>query len=555
MSGPSKINILQRTADFAVAICALVIASCTLVIGYRGLSPLPLFDQWGHLDPRMCIEHLFDLHNEHRIALTKLLFAADTWLFGGRNLLEFFVTGSLFVSIAVIYWQAARFKEGLDKYQGLLVFGVMLCFTLNPLTVGSLLWAMHVQNSGVYFLAILAFWLIALSSSHRTKTGSLSLLLLAATTGVVATFTSANGLLVGIFLVIEGFALGIGLPAIAILITSALGAIMLFLHGNPATGSVLSAILSNPLEIGKFFLIFLGSIVRQATTVSDTPVAESLALVLGFLSIVFILVHLVVCVSHRRHRGPERFSVFSLVVSLFLLASAVLISVGRTRFGITQAYTEHYNLLRVLYWANLLISIVAVTEMKQMWNVLRMLGLASAVIFVLEIPIRADGMRYRDAALNQSAAALASDVYDPAPWHLINLWDESNLPVVAFMKQQVRYLRQNHLSIFHDQPAKWLGGPIEGLPGGATSCPGGILTAHNSSDDKGSYQVLDGWVRQTVRSDREPQIIVTGPFGNVIGFGAISADRSGAARWTGYARSAPAQLYFLDSGTFCRLVP
>jgi hypothetical protein len=238
------------------------------------------------------------------------------------------------------------------------------------------------------------------------------------------------------------------------------------------------------------------------------------------------------------------------------LISAALVATGRTPLGIGHAYTEHYNILRVLYWANLLISIPACWGLGQGLRISATLGTCAALALTIHIHDRMIELQYRLAALNWAATALATDVYDPVAWHSLNRWDEENHDAVEFMQAQGALLRGHHLSIFHDGPAAWLGENLSQVPLSNSGCAGRISTSSSQTDRKGTYQVVTGQVRNEISDDKDPQIILTDHSGTIIGFGAVEADRSSVTKWKGYARSdmEPAAAYLYDGGTLCKLV-
>jgi len=537
-------------------VLAAVIAASTIVVAYPSLSPLPLFDQWGFLEPSYVWRTLFDVHSEHRIVLSKLVFLADLCLLGGRNIAEFVVTAMMLLAIGGLYWAAV----GLDRFASwthrALAAAMVICFAISPLTIGVLLWGMHVQNVGVNLFAGVAFFLLALGASKGPATRARYLTLsFAVAFAVFATFTSANGLLVSFLLIVEAVGLRLRRREIAWIAAGAVIAAALFLHGNTAQGNAIKTITTSPWGVAKFFFLFLGCIVPQAVTLSDAPTLQPLVFALGLASVVVLAFNAFVYVRRSRSGSCEELAVFSLVCGMFFLSSAALVAAGRYPFGIDHAYTEHYNILRVLYWANLLLSIGACWKTPRAWQLLGALAIGAAVVLCMEIPTRMDGLKSRDAALNDSAAAIAAGVYDMGAWGGVNQWNESNPGTHPFMRAQAELLRRNNWSVFHDAPAAWMGRNIRRLPLADTSCPGAITGSQIHSDQLGQYQIVLGWVNHPVQSDKEPQIVLVDGSGKIIGFGAISATRNGQTEWRGYARSEiiPAGAYLFSDGTLCHL--
>jgi hypothetical protein len=139
-----------------------------------------------------------------------------------------------------------------------------------------------------------------------------------------------------------------------------------------------------------------------------------LTICFGIVSIVILAMNAFEFVRiYRTERdGYPVFALFTLTAGAFFLMSAGLVAGGRTAFGIQTAYTEHYNMLRALYWANVLISTAACWNATRAWFLVSALALCAAIAFAALIPSKRIGLVSRDAWLNRGGAAIASDVYD-----------------------------------------------------------------------------------------------------------------------------------------------
>ena len=183
------------------------LAVTTLIMAWRNLSPLPLFDQWAFVDPSSDWHGLFDVHSEHRIVLSKLVFIADLRLLGGKNIAGYFANAFMFLAMGGIYWAAVGLDRAPTWARRTLAASLLIAFTTSPLTIGVLLWGMHVQNIGVNVFAALAFLLLAKAAAKPTPTARYLTLWLAIASAFIATFTSASGLLSPFLLIAEAFVL------------------------------------------------------------------------------------------------------------------------------------------------------------------------------------------------------------------------------------------------------------------------------------------------------------------------------------------------------------
>src|ERR1700722_5668052 len=550
---------VDRMFALCLVVMAVILSAVTFQMGFRNLSPVPSFDDWGFLDPSSLWFGLFALHSEHRIVLSKLVFLADMRFLPGQHIAEFAVDALMLLSLGAAYWGAVKLEPGSNPMRAALAAAIFLCFAISPLTVVVLLWAMHVQNVGVNVCALFAFLCLARSARARPEDKISGYLLLAAAIffGGFASLVSSPGVLVPILLIPQAALLGMRRRVIAGLALLALASTWYYLHGNPAQGNLIGALKSTPVLVGKFFLAFLGSFVTQALRRSDAVAYLGLTICIGAVSIAILALNTFVFVNrYRNERGsfPD-FALFTLTAAAFYLMSAALVAGGRTSYGISYAYTEHYNILRALYWANLLISVPACWNSVRAWTLVSALALCAAIAFAAWIPGKSAEWAYWSASLNQGGAAIASDVYDVSAWGMVSLWDKSNPSTVPFEESQEALLRRTGQSVFHDTPPLWLARQVKELPILDRSCSGSILTVESGRDLKGTYVTVKGWVRAVRRSNKLPQIVLTDIRGEVRGFGALEPNIIGKVSWVGYARldGAPGDAYFFQAGELCRL--
>ena len=299
----------------------------------------------------------------------------------------------------------------------------------------------------------------------------------------------------------------------------------------------------------------MGSIIPQAVTLSDAVVHQPLVISLGLAAVLLLALNTLVYLRRYDRQSPDGLAIFTLTFGLFLLISAALVSAGRFRFGFDHAYTEHYNILRVIFWANLLFSIPACWNTTRAWRVFAALALAATIVLCTEIPSRIDGLRYRAAALNNAASAIAAGVYDMGPWRAVNQWNETDPTVYNFMQSLVDSLRQNNRSIFNDAPSAWMGRNIHDLPTTAATIGGAITQTQSHTDVLGPFETVSGWTTQPLATSKQPEIVLTDPTGKIIGFASCYVMPTAPTLWSGYARSniAPTTAYLFTNGTLSPL--
>jgi hypothetical protein len=546
-------------AACALGIMALVLAVATFLMAFHSLSPLPLYDDWEFLDPSQILPGLFALHAEHRIVLSKLVFLADIRLLHGRHVGEFIVDALALLSLGAAYWCAVKLDPRLAPTRAFLAAAIVVCFAVSPVTLGVLLWAMHVQNVAINVCALFAFLCLAKSARGQAN-GVVHYPLFGAALflGGFASLVSSPGILIPILMIPEALFLRMRRAATTTIGIVAVASGWYYLHGNPGQGTVLGTLRSAPVLVCKFFLTFLGSFITETLRNSDRVAYPGLTLCFGIVSIVILAMNAFEFVRIYRtdRNGYPIFGLFTLTAGAFFLISAGLVAGGRATFGAQTAYTEHYNMLRALYWANVLISVPACWNTARAWLLVSALALCAAIAFAVLIPPKRIGLVSRDASLNRGGAAIASDVYDVPAWDTVNIWDHSNKWTIPFEQVQVALLRRTGQSFFNQAPPVWLGRQITDLPVVDHSCPGSILTAEPGTDLQGAYVTVKGWVRATINTDKLPQIVLADGHGVVRGFGAVDANRTGKSGWIGYARlsGAPSDAYVFQAGSLCRLV-
>ena len=547
---------IERLCAAFIAVCAAIVSLSTIVMTARALRPLPLYDDWGFLDTSDFWHQLLVPHSEHRIVMTKLAFLADMRLFHGSHLAFFLLTTFFLLSLGLVYWMLANLSPVVTPARRTIAASIVICLGISPLTADVFLWAMHLQTVTVNFLAPLSFGLLALcwTEEDSSTVRHYALLFAALGSAALATLSAANGAPAPLFLLAQAIVMRFRKWDMAILTIGAAAVEAIFLRGNTAQGNALATVLSAPWHAIDFFFLSLGSLVVQAFTFSDAMQYQTVTFLIGMGSFVLFAANTIAFARRYRRGSREGFALFSVVCGFFFLSGAALVALGRLPLGMSFAYTAHYNMLRVCYWANLIVSIPACWGTSRSWQVAGALALCGSLMMARALPIRAHRIADRALSLNVSSAAVMAAVFDPAAWGRNNLWEDMDAAHEGFAALQVASLRQRRLSLFYEPPGQWLGLNTKALSTLDHSCAGSILTTRSAADRHGPYTVVAGWVRSKSRSDKLPQLLLANQYGVITGYGAIRA-RHAVDAWTGYSRSAeaPTEAYILEDGRLCLL--
>jgi hypothetical protein len=341
-----KINKLPIIfTPFAVALPILLY----FVILQKYAVNIPLFDDHAlkaflvnYLKTDTFLQKLIEIfrqHNEHRIALTRIVTLLSYWSKGVIDYRFLMFVGNIFlVGILIIFWKNFK-KINLPSY-----FFLPVPFLLFHLQHSeNTFWGMAaVQNFGIVFWLLLVFYFL-----NSTKSWGMFWAILAQ---FVATFTSGNGFLGAIVGLVVLFVQKRYKHGVIWLVMSGLMAILYFFDyekpkGNPAVGAFSISLFT------KGGLSFLGSL---ADFLPLNPLNSRilLASVLGgillfsMLMIAFIVVYR--SDFFRKHNQSDGFDYFILSVLMLVGATTLIVTFSRIGFGINTMLTGRYKIYSVI---------------------------------------------------------------------------------------------------------------------------------------------------------------------------------------------------------------
>ena len=187
----------------------------------------PLGDEWPYVAMKPSLQTLFTPHNEHRIAVSKILFLIDQNAFEGRgifNLISVFTFQ--FVACLLVSMQIWRMQSLGEIEKSLLI---LLCFVLSfwSYNYENLTWGFQHQWTAVLCISFSAF-AIFLRDPKRARNVVLALLCV-----TLATFSLSNGIISGFVLVVVAVMMRTGLVTTAIIVTFTMVLLKAYLWGYP----------------------------------------------------------------------------------------------------------------------------------------------------------------------------------------------------------------------------------------------------------------------------------------------------------------------------------
>jgi hypothetical protein len=306
---------------------------------------IPFMDQWRVVSlfskekqGTLTLVDLFIQHNEHRPFFPRLIWLtlarftrynvnAELWV----NFLIALGTFLFFIRRVVNTWNQAGVKWSLL----LIPLFSLLVFNLGQYES----WLQGIQTIMFLGMACVVIGLFLLSDHSRNSNFAAAILL-----GVVANFSMVNGLLywpIGLAVLIASAPQKTRtLKVLAWLLCSA-ACMTLFLAGWTSDGIGLHDMFLHLKEAFIFVLNFLGAPVNTL---------EQFAWKFGALGLglfMFIISHVIVTRSWR-----EAAPYFGIL--LFVLFSALLVTIGRMDLGLIQSRVSRYQTISIWFWASLL---------------------------------------------------------------------------------------------------------------------------------------------------------------------------------------------------------
>lgn len=382
---------LTEIAWATVTVVSAVFVFVALVGAVQYFHPLPYWDQWGGqvdfwLSRPTDVGDWFALHNEHRIPLTRLIFAVDFLLFKGSGpvlvILNFVLSLFLFLGIYFLY---VRERGHASRSERVGTLAATLAVSTLWIQRENLLWGFQSQFFLAYLLPVIAFSAAArFVYGKEWRAGATAL-----TFAVMSAGAMANGV--------------VALPVVVAYWARRLGRRSAWLWASVATTVVTGLLYSRgyqtPSHHGDPFATLRSSraLVEYVINYLGGPVywftgSQWAAFVAG----IFLLAMV------SRYTGSALLAAQSsrsrdalTLIALFVVLSATVTGLGRAVFGFEQAYAGRYQTPALLAWvAVALLSALSLNRRR-----LRTAGVPFAVLLALGL-----GWDAQSHALDEQAA-------------------------------------------------------------------------------------------------------------------------------------------------------
>jgi hypothetical protein len=418
-------------------------------------SPLPYFDYWDtvpkidryrHLD----IRAFWQQHSEHRIVFPEIIFAADYLFFRGREILPIALNAFFYFGMWLLFF-ATQYRNRVPlfvRFCMILLAGIVMGWEGAAFSIGA---AFLVQWSLLLASAALALFLLTCVPGSRRASMFLAGSIACA---VVGTYTSANGLLFWVVILLGAWILRLTKFQLFMLAVSGAASIGLYFAGYQfSSGTNFDALLAHPFYALSFVAAYLG--------MPFTVIGPRLGVSVGLFELVVYLAFTLL--AAKRGLLNARSSIVFLGFYFFCLLTAAITALGRMnpQDPTFAAATAHrYILVPLAALAALLLAAgwLLGNSRYHLW-------ISFVAVFVLCFAGAGKSRRIRDwsdfaknSFSNCQSASLAfeSGVDDPGLMGTV-------FPGAAPVKQALAILRKSRLSTFADGRMDWLGRPASAV--------------------------------------------------------------------------------------------
>lgn len=548
---------MLRVTAFGFSLFQLVVGVylfvSAIMIAVHAYAPIPHWDQWIAITLEEHVRFLFVQHNEHRVFFPRLAFMFDVWALSGRNT---FNLAMIFLVQIFHLWLLVTLARrsglvGSTKLVGLVGIAAATMFWGHQSE--NFVWGFQVQFVGVYAAATAAFASLALAGTN-------SRFWLAVGAAVVAAFSMANGLVVAVLLTAQSALLrhawretvGLGVLSIALSVTY-------FGAYETPRGFEWQAqvILEHLIYVPVYVVVFLGgalgvlsSHIFYGSGITVLEQSRGVAAAFGVLGLVMTLGFLGLMMVRRQFASPSRIAL--VFVLLFVVATAVMIALGRVHLSVDQAMSQRYGTPSLVFWLALTIlawSLCVRPGSRWSWLVPvivtgPVLGFAwTQTTFLNEAMARRLTTQSVETAMLAGAADL--DVLSKVT------------PVASAILPRIETLKQLSLSVFAEPWSQWRGRPLNKVADitSTEACSGYLDEAIEvpiSAGRRTSWRVRGwAWDRGAQRPAR--RIVLTDDRSIVVGYGlggsprpdvwaAVPEVTTATTGWSGHAAAEPPAL-------------
>lgn len=443
-------------------------------------------------------------HNEHRIIFPEIVFALDVMLLHGRQILplavSFICYFAVWMTLGRALWSDNHLSE-VARNVSILMAGIVIGWQGSVAVLAS---PFQMQWPLVQLASVVSLYYLSRVKTSRTPF-FMSATIVAA---IIGTYSSGNGLLLWVVLIIGGAVLRFDRRLIMCLVTAAVLADGLYFVGYRFSRSLnVGNLLSHPLYSAQF----AGAYLSMPFGGMKPP---QFSIWLGLTNVFIVILLLVVAARIRLLATTPGVVLFGSYV--FTLFTIVITAAGRmdpTDYHFSAAKAGRYITVPLVNWAVFLLLAVWICSSGR-WKIPLTSAIicVSAILLVVGFPklrgwLQANDQTFIDWQL--ADLALEDGLRDPMLMRKL-------FPSPGFVLRFLPELRKQHLSVFYDGFNSWVGKPLIGIaPKLAWPVPGQVVDIYPVH---GGVEVV-GWVDDPQSRLKSQWIVFGDQAGVIVGFG------------------------------------
>ncbi len=505
-------HIKLRSLEFILSICLLAAGVITFFLAVmlcvNAYTTAPFADTWNIID-EIVMNHgqpslhlLWTQHNEHRLAIPKLLMWADLFWLGGDGwslFVEIYIV-QLFEALLMAY--AVRRLGGWDWSETRMVLGVALFCAFCPIQYEVFVWSFGIQVVPAYALTALA--LIAIT--FYSQSAKAFWLVLSLTVSFAAPLTLAGGQVVWPALCFAAWNLKLKANVLYGIFVCGITSISLYLIGyvSPAGHANIKDSLARPFAVAHYVLLYFAA--------SWDALGRPLGYVLTLMAVAGVIAWN--CKAAIR-RDESLLRVAILAIAASLIVNALITALGRISFGLEQAATSRYQTSALLFWCCIFI-LTADLIVRRIPKFLPALASGALLVMLLAAPHAKrswqEASRWAER-IRTAVPPLVADVKDDAviSTHLIGT------PYLVF--RDTDFLRAQGMSIYNSFEYRRMGVLLTSIyaVSPADRCVGYFERFEFINDPQWPGYRAFGWGWDRFLSRPIEKIIITNEAGRITG--------------------------------------
>ena len=505
---------------------AILFFGLAIVGGVRGYSPVPFWDMWdGYLWFFTKVSDgdwsaWWAQHNEHRIVLARLFFWMDLAFFGGQA--WFLVCVNYTLMLVVCWLFVFIWKEVEPDHQGKWVGYFLFAWLFWWIQKNNLEWGFQSQFILAQLLPLISFYLLHRACIAGPKNNGF--FIFSIFVGVLSIGSMANGILALPIMVVYALMAKMGWRRVLLITGYAIFSVSLYFYGYKAPGghgSLRQAILTNPIGLLHYVLIYMGGPFSFGSKSSGLWTATIAGLFLVTSSMVFAWGVL------RKYRD-DSLKLALLAFILYVGGTAFGTAGGRLIFGVEQALESRYMTPSLMAWAAFfIIFYVNSPRLKKWMN--QKLWIPLSLLLVLMLPQQLVALKAQNIVLyerSMAALALEMGVKDQAQIQHVFPSAEAIINLVGIPVER-------NYSVFGSDPLIDLReklGKLSKIENTLMKECKGHLDAVDQVDNDPKYLKIRGWVWHENKNGSNELIEIVDSDMRIVGYGLIGHDRPDVAR-------------------------